>query len=149
MYGERARGLLPARVRHMPSLHKPTPRIPIPQAAAGCIAFAGFAVAIFVGIGTPNPVEVILTRALVAMACGFAVGYAVGLVCDWLVAQEVSRLEALVEADAKNLEMEIDGATPDGVEVLDEDELGVVEEWGGRKQAAAMASVSEPDQQAA
>ncbi len=149
MYRKRARGLPPARVRHMPSLHKPTPRIPIPQAAAGCIAFAGFAVAIFVGIGTPNPVEVILTRALVAMACGFAVGYAVGLVCDWLVAQEVSRLEALVEADAKSLEMEIEGATPEGVEVLDEEELGVVEEWGGRKQAAAMSAVSGPDQQAA
>jgi hypothetical protein len=45
--------------------------------------------------------------------------------------------------------MEIEGATPEGVEVLDEEELGVVEEWGGRKQAAAMSAVSGPDQQAA
>jgi hypothetical protein len=133
----------------MPSLHKPTPRIPIPQAAAGCIAFAAFAVAIFVGIGTPNPVEVILTRALVAMACGFAVGYAVGLVCDWLVGQEVARLEALVEAEAKRLEEEIDASTPEAVEVLDEEELGVVEEWGGRKQAAAMSATDDSEQQAA
>lgn len=145
----RARFLPSAHDRLMPSLHKPVPRIPIPQAAAGCIAFAGFAVAIFVGIGTPNPVEVILTRALVAMACGFAVGYAVGLVCDWLVAQEVSRLEALIESDAKELEAQIEASTPEGVEVLDEDDLGVVEEWGGRKQAAAMSAIDEPDEQAA
>ncbi|MBI1303065.1 MAG: hypothetical protein GC172_04685 [Phycisphaera sp.] len=105
--------------------------------------------AIFVGIGTPNPVEVILTRALVAMACGFAVGYAVGLVCDWLVAQEVARLEALVEAEAKELEAQIDASTPEGVEVLDEEELGVVEEWGGRKQAAAMSATDDAGQQAA
>jgi len=137
------------RERSMPSLHKPSPRIPIPQAAAGCIAFAAFSVAIFVGIGTPNPVEVILSRALVAMACGFGVGYAVGLVCDWLVEQEVTRLEALVEADAKELEEEIEATTPVAVEVLDEDELGVVEEWGGRKQAAAMSAIPDEEEQAA
>lgn len=123
----------------MPRLHKPIPRIPIPQAAAGCIAFAAFAVAILVGIGTPNPVDVILSRALVAMACGFGVGYAVGLVCEWLVSQEVARLEALVEEETKALEANLDIAAPEGVEVLDEEDLGVVEEWGGRKQARAMA----------
>lgn len=115
------------------TLHKPTPRIPIPQAAAGCTAFAAFAVSVIVGTAAGNPFDVILTRALLAMVCGFAAGFAVGIVCDWLVAQEVSRLEAAVEEDAKAIEAEREGRyAPEAVEVLDEEALGAVEERGSR-----------------
>lgn len=116
------------------TLHKPTPRIPIPQAAAGCTAFAAFSVAVFVGAWSNNPIDVVLTRALIAMAGGFGVGFAVGIVCDWIVAQEVLRLEAAVEDDTKAIEADVAGRNMlEGVEVLDEEALGVVEERGPRR----------------
>lgn len=116
------------------TLHKPTPRIPIPQAAAGCTAFAAFSVAAFVGAGSGNPLDVVLTRALLAMLGGFGVGFVVGIICDWIVVQEVSRLEAGVEEDTKAIEADVVGRnTPEGVEVLDEEALGVIEESGGRR----------------
>ncbi|MEY3142144.1 MAG: hypothetical protein RLY21_637 [Planctomycetota bacterium] len=115
------------------TLHKPTPRIPIPQAAAGCTAFAAFSVSVIVGTAAGNPADVILGRALLAMLCGFAAGFAVGIVCDWLVAQEVARLEAAVEEDTKAIEAERAGRdAPEALEVLDEEALGVIEERGSR-----------------
>jgi hypothetical protein len=120
------------------TLHKPTPRIPIPQAAAGCTAFAAFSVAVLVGAASSNPMDVVLTRALIAMLCGFGVGFAVGLVCDWIVAQETSRLEAAVEEDTKAIEENaLARSAIEGVEVLDEDALGVVEESAGRRARTA------------
>jgi hypothetical protein len=116
------------------TLHKPTPRIPIPQAAAGCTAFAAFSVAVFVGAWSSNPLDVVLTRALLAMLGGFGAGFVVGIVCDWIVAQEVSRIEAAVEEDTKAIEADVAGRnTLEGVEVLDEEALGVVEERGSRR----------------
>ena len=115
------------------TLHKPTPRIPIPQAAAGCTAFAAFSVSVIVGTAAGNPADLILSRALVAMLCGFAAGFVVGIVCDWLVAQEVARLEAAVEEDARLIEATRTGnSVPEALEVLEEDALGVVEERGSR-----------------
>lgn len=116
------------------TLHKPTPRIPIPQAAAGCTAFAAFSVSILVGLSAGNPADVVLSRALLAMVLGFAGGFLVGIVCDWLVAQEIARIEAAVEEDTKALEADVAGrTTPEGIEVLDEEALGVVEERGPRR----------------
>lgn len=116
------------------TLHRPTPRIPIPQAAAGCTAFAAFSVSVFVGTAAGNPVEVVLSRGLLAMAMGFGGGFVVGIVCDWLIAQETARLEAAVEEDTKQIEAEAAGrTTPEAIEVLDEEALGVVEERGSRR----------------
>ena len=105
---------------------KPAPKLPIPQSAAACTAFAAFSVSIFVGIASNNPFDVILTRALVAMLGGFVGGFLVGLVCDWIVNQEVTRVESAMEADlaaADAEEVDLDGLT--GVDVL-EDEPGSV-----------------------
>ena len=116
------------------TLHKPIPRIPVPQAAAGCTAFAAFSVSVIVGTTAGYPVDVILSRALIAMLCGFAAGFMVGIVCDWLVGQEVARLEAAVEEDARLIETNRSGRdVPEAVEVLDEEALGVIEERGPRR----------------
>ena len=116
------------------SLHKPTPRIPIPQAAAGCTGFAAFSVAMMAGVLSGNPADVVLSRALIALLCGFGGGFLVGIVCDWMVGQEVSRIESVVEEDTKEIEAAAAGRSPlDGVEVLDEDALGAVEERGARR----------------
>lgn len=74
-------------------------RIPIPQAAGACTAFAAFAVSVLVGMASSNPLETILWRAILAMGGGFVCGFAVGLVCDWIVAHEVSAIER-ASADA-------------------------------------------------
>lgn len=118
------------------TLHKPTPRVPIPQAAAGCTAFAAFSVSIIVGVSAGNPTETVLVRALLAMLMGCGFGFAVGLVCDWLVAQEVARLESIVEEDTREIEAVAATRTPEAVEVFDEEALGVVEERAPRRKPA-------------
>ena len=100
---------------------KVTKQIPIPQAAAACTAFAAFSVSIFVGIASDNPVETVLSRALIALIAGFVVGFIVGLVCDWIVHEEITRVENRMEADSAASvasEVDLDGLT--GVDVVDE-----------------------------
>jgi hypothetical protein len=99
----------------------PQPRIPIPQAAASCTGFAAFAVAIIVGLWSSNPTDVVIGRALVSMLVGAAGGFAVGLVCDWLVNQEVARIAASMEVadhDGESANEREDGLT--GVDVLED-----------------------------
>jgi hypothetical protein len=116
------------------SLHKPTPRVPIPQAIAGCTGFAAFAVASLVGGMSSNPLDVVLTRALIALLCGFAGGFLIGLICGWIVDQEVARIESVVEEETKAIEAGVAGRNAlEGVEVLDEEALGVVEERAARR----------------
>jgi hypothetical protein len=116
------------------ALHKPTPRVPIPQAIAGCTGFAAFAVASLVGGMSSNPLDVVLSRALIALLCGFAGGFLIGLICGWIVDQEVARIESIVEEDAKAIEANAAGRSAlEGVEVLDEEALGAVEERGARR----------------
>ena len=132
------------------TLHRPTPRIPIPQAAAGCTAFAAFSVSVVVGTAAGNPVEVVLSRALLAMAMGFGGGFVVGIVCDWLIAQETARLEAAVEEDTKQIEAEAAGRmAPEAIEVLDEEALGVVEERGPSRIAPRGAADEDAEKNAA
>jgi len=106
------------------STHRGSPnRVPLPQAIAACIAFAAFAVSILVGIVSGNPIEAILTRALVSMVVAFAGGFAVGLVCDWMVGQETRRIEQSMRAElaeSQRAEVDLDGLT--GVDVIEEDE---------------------------
>ena len=97
---------------------KVTKQIPIPQAAAACTAFAAFSVSIFVGIASDNPVETVLSRALIALIAGFVVGF---IVCDWIVHEEITRVENRMEADSAASvasEVDLDGLT--GVDVVDE-----------------------------
>jgi len=101
-------------------------RVPLPQAIAACIAFAAFAVSILVGIVSGNPMEVILMRALISMVVAFAGGFAVGLVCDWMVGQETRRIEQSMRAEvaeSQRAEVDLEGLTGlTGVDVIEEDE---------------------------
>ena len=106
----------------MPSVTRPSARIPIPQAVGACTGFAAFTVSVIVGISSSNPVETVLSRALLAMAAAFAGGFLLGLVCDWIVSEEVARIEDAVQADAEDRaarEVDLDGLT--GVDVLEDD----------------------------
>lgn len=58
--------------------------VPLPQAIAACVGFAAFSISILVGLASDNATETILVRAIVSLAGGFAGGFAVGLVCDWI-----------------------------------------------------------------
>lgn len=106
-------------------------QIPIPQAAAACTAFAAFAVSIFVGMSADNPASTVIGRALIAMAGGFALGFAVGLVCDWLVREEIGRVEDAVFAQSSRSgsavrdadEVDLQGLT--GVDVIEEDDAAL------------------------
>jgi len=100
-------------------------QIPIPQAAAACTAFAAFSVSILVGIASDNPVATVLSRALFAMVAGFAGGFLVGLVCDWLVREEITRVEKGMAEDSAASEVGLDGLT--GVDVIEEDDASVAE----------------------
>lgn len=93
--------------------HHP-PRIPIPQAAGACTAFAAFSVSIAVGLASSNPTETVLSRALIALAVGFVGGFLVGLVCDWIVVQEVARIDGTVQ-----------DATADDDEAREDNEVGL------------------------
>ena len=100
---------------------KSTKQIPIPQAAGACTAFAAFSVSILVGISSENPVDTVLSRALLALLLGFAVGFLVGLVCDWIVREEIGRVEVLMSADsAASVAAEVDLDEEGGVDVVDE-----------------------------
>lgn len=105
-------------------MSRQSPQIPIPQAAAACTAFAAFSVAIVMGIAAENPATTVLVRALIAMAAGFGGGFLVGLVCDWIVHQEIARAEARIETESaasaasEMPEVGLDGLT--GVDVIDE-----------------------------
>jgi hypothetical protein len=106
---------------------KPAARIPIPQAAAACTGFAAFSVSVFVGIASDNPSSTVIARALLAMVAGFAGGFALGLVCDWIVREEVARIDEDVEVDAARdasagragSEVDLDGLT--GVDVIEDE----------------------------
>jgi len=96
-------------------------QIPIPQAAAACTAFAAFSVSILVGLSSDNPATTVLSRALVAMVAGFTGGFAIGLVCDWLVREEISRVESEFEnraAAESSSEVDLGGLT--GVDIIEE-----------------------------
>jgi hypothetical protein len=106
---------------------KPAARIPIPQAAAACTGFAAFSVSMFVGIASDNPSTTVMTRALLAMVAGFVGGFTLGLVCDWIVREEIARIDESLEADAAQdaragragAEVDLDGLT--GVDVIEEE----------------------------
>jgi hypothetical protein len=106
----------------MPRLKAAPARIPIPQAVAACTAFAAFAVSLLAGVHAGNPMDTILSRALIAMASGFAGGFAVGLVCDWMVGQRLAVIDReLARFESANVDDE--GLT--GVDIVDEGDEGL------------------------
>lgn len=106
----------------MPSTRIATPKIPIPQAVAACSAFAAFSVSLGVGILVGNTAEVILSRALITMAAGFAGGFLVGLVCEWIVAQRVAALESHITG-SESANVDAEGLT--GVDIIEDGDSGL------------------------
>ncbi len=116
----------------VPTMKKQQSQIPIPQAVGACTAFAAFSVSIMVGLAAENPSDTVLGRALIAMALGFAGGFMIGMVCEWIVEQEIARVESRLETEAAAsaasevsslAEVGLDGLT--GVDVIDEEPVGV------------------------
>jgi len=116
----------------VPTMKKQQPQIPIPQAVGACTAFAAFSVSIMVGLAAENPSDTVLGRALIAMALGFAGGFVIGMVCEWIVDQEIARVESRLETESAAsaasevsslAEVGLDGLT--GVDVIEEEPVGV------------------------
>lgn len=63
-----------------------------------CLALAAFSTAMIVGIGADNPADIILTRALVCMFAGYALGSAIAVVVNRIVSDELSRRAAALVA---------------------------------------------------
>ena len=108
-------------------MKKSKSQIPIPQAVGACTAFAAFSVSIIVGLAAENPGDTVLSKALIAMGCGFGAGFVIGLVCEWIVEQEIARVELRLETDIAASaaseasaagEVGLDGLT--GVDVIEE-----------------------------
>ncbi|MGH7133698.1 MAG: hypothetical protein ACREJO_17345 [Phycisphaerales bacterium] len=59
-----------------------------------CLALAAFSTAMVVGLSADNPADIILSRALVAMLGGYAVGSAIALVVNRIVSDELTRRAA-------------------------------------------------------
>lgn len=59
-----------------------------------CLALGAFSTAMLVGLSADNPADVILSRALVAMFAGYAVGSAIALVVNRIVSDELTRRAA-------------------------------------------------------
>lgn len=119
---------------------KKTAQIPIPQAAAACTAFAAFSVSILVGLSNDNPAATVLSRALVAMVVGFAGGFAIGLICDWLVREEIARVESEVEArSAPDPSAEVDLGGLTGVDIIEEGDAALD---GGRAESESRRGAS-------
>ena len=93
----------------------------MPQAIGACAGFAAFSVSIVVGISSQNAVETVLSRALLAMLVAFVGGFAIGLVCDWIVTQQLELIDSESDtetADGAERTDDTDGLT--GVDILDE-----------------------------
>ncbi len=108
------------------STKQAAPRIPMPQAIGACTAFAAFSVSIVVGISSQNAVETVLSRALLAMLLSFVGGFAIGLVCDWIVTQQLELIQSADEAEtADGAERTDDTDGLAGVDLRDEDDQRV------------------------
>lgn len=107
----------------MPRLRRQPSRVPIPQAAGACTAFAAFSVSVVVGIASNNPADTVLLRAIVALIAGFGGGFLVGLVCDWIVGQQVAAIEA-ASAGADSADRAARAAADElgDVEIVEEDD---------------------------
>lgn len=67
----------------------------VPTKVAGaCLGLSGFAVAIIAGLSADNPADVILTRAILAMAALGALGQALGALAERAVDQRVAEHRA-------------------------------------------------------
>ncbi len=135
---------MPGRSFHSQHTSSPSNRIPLPQAIAACIAFAAFSVSIAVGISAGNPGETVLTRALTAMALAFCGGFAVGLVCDWMVSHETRKIDRAMRADLADragAEVGLDGLT--GVDVIEEADESLASRVGQSEDPSASLSLRE------
>jgi tetrahydromethanopterin S-methyltransferase subunit C len=58
---------------------------------AGCLALAGFAVAILAGLAAGNSAGDVLVRALIAMLACYPVGFVVGMICERVIAMHIEQ----------------------------------------------------------
>jgi hypothetical protein len=65
-----------------------------------CAAFAGFAVSVVGGMAAENPLDVVLTRAIVAMAACGVVGWLCGAAAESAVASRLAELSTSGSAPA-------------------------------------------------
>jgi hypothetical protein len=70
----------------------------VARLVASSFGLVAFALATVVGLSVGNPADAILSRALVALILGGIAGYAVGLICQHLVAVTSARIESAAEA---------------------------------------------------
>lgn len=92
----------------------------LPSLVSACFGLAAFAVAIVAGLAAGNGAEAILVRALVALACGAALGFAIGSVCAHLVRVETRRIDAVAQAElAADLTAEMESSAAHSAESLE------------------------------
>lgn len=73
-------------------------QVKVARLVAVSFALVAFALAIASGLAAGNPADAILSRSLVVLFGAFVVGWAVGKVCEHLVAVATRRIEAHAEA---------------------------------------------------
>ena len=62
------------------------------QVVAGCLGLTGFAVAVIAGIAASNPLDVILTRALLGMIVATIIGAVIGHVAGYAVSTTIAKI---------------------------------------------------------
>lgn len=67
------------------------------SAIGACFAFAAFVVAVLAGLFAGNTVEMILTRALLALIVCYPIGLAMGMVCGRIVREQARVLAETIE----------------------------------------------------
>lgn len=60
-------------------------RVALPKVIAGCCGLAAFAIAVVAGLAADNPVDTILTRAMMGMILAWIIGGAVGMAAETAV----------------------------------------------------------------
>ncbi|MBX3386113.1 MAG: hypothetical protein KF768_06055 [Phycisphaeraceae bacterium] len=81
---------------------------------ASCCGLGGFATAVISGMAADNPLDDVLTRALVALAACAAVGMVIGIVAERTIAQAVREYKGGSSGGAAGTSKGTVGATPAG-----------------------------------
>jgi len=68
------------------------------KVVAASMGLSGFAVCMIAGLAVDNPLEVIVTRAIIAMAVSYVVGILIGLAAEVAVNKRLGELHDLVKS---------------------------------------------------
>lgn len=72
----------------------------ITRVTAACLALAAFSIALIAGLAAGNPTSDILLRALVALACCFILGLAIGLIAERMIGDHIARDAAVSQVES-------------------------------------------------